>query len=160
MYIYQYRDYLGDVRVRFGRNNAGTLKITDDNDYYPFGMNHLKTGNAFFGVGSYKNYKYNGKELQETGMYDYGARMYMPDLGRWTQSDPLIKDLDFTFNPNDVDDLDDEVSNISAGIMLSNGGGIFNVNNLNPYAYGYNDPIRFNDPDGRCPTCLTVLGEP
>ncbi|MEN2436732.1 hypothetical protein AAH994_15045, partial [Weeksellaceae bacterium A-14] len=25
------------------------------------------------GAGTY-NYKYNGKELQETGMYDYGAR--------------------------------------------------------------------------------------
>ncbi|MDQ8142904.1 hypothetical protein [Chryseobacterium sp. CFS15] len=36
-------------------------EITDANDYYPFGMNHLKTGNAFFG-GSYKDYKYNGKE--------------------------------------------------------------------------------------------------
>ncbi|WP_317047550.1 hypothetical protein [Chryseobacterium oncorhynchi] len=43
-------------------------------------MNHLKTGIRF--KGSYKNYKYNGKELQETGMYDYGARMYMADLGR------------------------------------------------------------------------------
>ncbi len=37
------------------------LEITDANDYYPFGMNHLKTGNAFLG-GSYKDYKYNGKE--------------------------------------------------------------------------------------------------
>ncbi|MDR4953814.1 RHS repeat-associated core domain-containing protein [Chryseobacterium sp. ES2] len=65
--------------------------MTDANDYYPFGMNHLKTGNAFFGSGSYKNYKYNGKELQETGMYDYGARFYMPDLGRWGVADELAE---------------------------------------------------------------------
>jgi len=59
------------------------LEITDANDYYPFGMNHLKTRNAYFGAGKYQNYKYNGKELLETGMYDYGARMYMADIGRW-----------------------------------------------------------------------------
>jgi len=34
-------------------------------------------------------YKYDGKELQKTGMYNYGARMYMPDLGRWGVIDPL-----------------------------------------------------------------------
>ena len=79
---------MGNTRVSFGRNSAGALEITDANDYYPFGMNHLKTGNAFYGQGSYKNYKYNGKELQETGMYDYGARMYMPDIGRWGVVDP------------------------------------------------------------------------
>ncbi|RZJ63801.1 MAG: RHS repeat-associated core domain-containing protein, partial [Flavobacterium sp.] len=90
-YIYQYRDHLGNARVSFGRNSAGALEITDANDYYPFGMNHLKTGNAFFGAGSYKNYKYNGKELQETGMYDYGARFYMPDIGRWGVVDPLAE---------------------------------------------------------------------
>jgi len=91
-YIYQYKDHLGNARVSFGKNSAGVLEITDANDYYPFGMNHLKTGNAFFG-GSYKAYKYNGKELQETGMYDYGARFYMGDIGRWISPDPLSEEF-------------------------------------------------------------------
>ncbi|UKB86360.1 hypothetical protein LF887_04285 [Chryseobacterium sp. MEBOG06] len=34
-------------------------------------------------------YKYNGKELHEIGMYDYGARMMMPDLGRWGVMDAM-----------------------------------------------------------------------
>jgi len=35
------------------------------------------------------NNKYNNKELQETGFYDYGWRQYMPDLGRWFGMDQL-----------------------------------------------------------------------
>ncbi|WP_123863382.1 hypothetical protein [Chryseobacterium rhizosphaerae] len=39
----------------YGRNSTGALEITDANDYYPFGMNHLKTGNSYFAQGSYKS---------------------------------------------------------------------------------------------------------
>ncbi len=92
-YIYQYKDHLGNVRISFGRSSTGALEITDANDYYPFGMNHLRTGNSFFGKGIYQNYKYNGKELQETGMYDYGARFYMSDIGRWGVVDLLAEKM-------------------------------------------------------------------
>ena len=90
-YIYQYRDHLGNARVSFAKNSEGTLEITDVNDYYPFGLNHVGGNKGF--VGSYQNYKYNGKELQETGMYDYGSRFYMPDLGRWGVMDPLAEQM-------------------------------------------------------------------
>ncbi|WP_442891878.1 RHS repeat-associated core domain-containing protein [Chryseobacterium sp. CCNWLW24] len=62
-------------------------EIVEVNNYYPFGLMHnytATTQNAY-------QYKYNGKELQETGMYDYGARFYMPDLGRWGVVDPLAE---------------------------------------------------------------------
>ncbi|SFZ96091.1 RHS repeat domain-containing protein [Chryseobacterium limigenitum] len=88
-YIYSYTDHLGNVRLSFGRNSTGVLEIVDNNDYYPFGMNHLKTGNAYFGQGSYKSYKFLGQELQESGIYDMNARFYMPDVGRFGTHDPL-----------------------------------------------------------------------
>ena len=46
--------------------------------------------NALSGNLAYQ-YKYNAKELQETGMYDYGARFYMSDIGRWGVVDPLAE---------------------------------------------------------------------
>ena len=46
-------------------------------------------------TGTYK-YKYNGKELQDElglNVYDYGARNYMPDIGRWGNIDPLSEKM-------------------------------------------------------------------
>ncbi|MDR2275819.1 MAG: DUF6443 domain-containing protein [Sphingobacterium sp.] len=91
-YIYQYKDHLGNTRVSFTKNSTGALEVTDTNNYYPFGLNHI--GNSFLAtLGSYNAYKYNGKEVQETGMYDYGARMYMPDLARWGVVDALAEQM-------------------------------------------------------------------
>ncbi|SHF71057.1 DUF6443 domain-containing protein [Chryseobacterium vrystaatense] len=94
-YIYSYKDQVGNIRISYGRNNNGNLEIVDANDYYPFGMNHLKTGNAFFGVGSYKSYKMQGQELQETGFYAYKWRQYMSDVGRFFSVDPLSEQFPY-----------------------------------------------------------------
>ncbi len=79
------------TRISFAKNSKGALEVTDTNNYYPFGLNHISGMFSTSGFGSYYSYKYNGKELQETGMLDYGARMYMPDLGRWGVIDPLAE---------------------------------------------------------------------
>ncbi len=88
-YIYYYVDHLGNVRLSYMDNGAG-VQVIEENNYYPFGLKHERY-NGLTGNPSYQ-YKYNGKELQtETGMYDYGARFYMPDIGRWGVVDPLAE---------------------------------------------------------------------
>jgi RHS repeat-associated protein len=52
-------------------------------------MNIPREEKAVFGTSSLYNFKYNGKELQETGFYDYGWRSYMSDIGRWFGMDQL-----------------------------------------------------------------------
>lgn len=56
-------------------------------DYYPFGMEINSLVN-----GTKNEYLYNKKELQESlGLYDYGARLYDPVIGRFTSVDPLAE---------------------------------------------------------------------
>jgi RHS repeat-associated protein len=69
-------------------------EIVEVNNYYPFGLLHNYTVTTQNGY----QYKYNGKELQETGVYDYGARFYMPDIGRWGAHDSL-SELQFAYSP-------------------------------------------------------------
>ncbi|WP_265427794.1 DUF6443 domain-containing protein [Chryseobacterium sp. YIM B08800] len=94
-YIYSYSDHLGNTRLSYFHNGS-SIEVLEENNYYPFGLKH-EGYNALAGNPSYQ-YKYNGKELQETGMYDYGARFYMPDIGRWGVVDPLAE-TNRRFNP-------------------------------------------------------------
>lgn len=90
-YIYQYKDHLGNVRLSY-TNSPNGLVTKDNNDYYPFGMKH--GGGLTFPVSSAGKIKYNSMELQdELGLnwYDYEARNYDPQLGRWFNTDPMAE---------------------------------------------------------------------
>lgn len=92
-YVFNYTDHLGNVRVSYEKDAAtGSLKIIDENNYYPFGLKHSGY-NSITPTPNYK-YKYNGKELQDElslSLYDYGARNYDPAIGRWMNVDPLAE---------------------------------------------------------------------
>ncbi len=68
--------YFDDVTIEHKHS-----PVLQSDDYYPFGLTFNSYQRSYSKA---NNYKYNGKEEQEeTGWYDYGARMYMPDIGRW-----------------------------------------------------------------------------
>ncbi len=67
--------------------------IISADDYYPFGLQIAQ--NAYQRETAVdQRYLYNGKERQpETNWYDYGKRMYDPELGRWHVIDALAESL-------------------------------------------------------------------
>jgi len=54
----------------------------------------LRLGGLSYQSGTENRYRYNGKELHQEfnlGLYDYGARMYDPSIGRWNGVDLLAE---------------------------------------------------------------------
>lgn len=122
-YIYQFKDYLGNIRLSYKKNSSGVLDIIEENNYYPFGLKHQGYNAVYNPIGNdlAQKYRYNSKEWQnELGlnMYDYGSRLYDPARAGWSNVDPLAEKM----------------------------------RRWSPYCYAFDNPMRFIDPDGCAPT--------
>ena len=77
--------YFDDLRIVHKKS-----KVLQEDHYYPFGLNiNALSSSAPMSIPN--NYKYNGFEEQTEfglGWYDYMARNYDPQLGRWFNVDP------------------------------------------------------------------------
>jgi RHS repeat-associated protein len=106
---YELTNHLGNVmttisdnRIRVPHQNDSTLtlcylpKILTTNDYYPFGMQMRERSYDHTGTGY--RFGFNQKELDPEGMggggstYDYGFRIYNPQIARFLSVDPLTSD--------------------------------------------------------------------
>ncbi len=127
---YHVNDYLCSVRVVTDARG----EVLERNDYSGFGKRLASS------AGSANRYRFSGKEEQGFAgvpWQDFGARMYDPDLARWTTPDPLAEKYPgispYVYcndNPVNIVDTDGEAIGFVMDV-ISVGCGVYNlVNNL------------------------------
>jgi RHS repeat-associated protein len=112
---------------------GGDGSILQHDEYFPSGevwFQEQKNNDAR----NTQPYLFNAKELDETGLYYFGARYYNPKLSVWISTDPIL-----------------------AGYVRGEvNGGVFSPRNLGLYTYSFNNPVVLRDPDGLAPTAEQV----
>ena len=100
-YEYAIKDHLGNTRIMFCDKNGNgrvesttaqeTSEITQENHYYPFGLNMEGTWCNTPSITDTK-YQYNGKELNDDfglGWMNYGSRNYDATIAKFTSYDAM-----------------------------------------------------------------------
>jgi RHS repeat-associated protein len=80
-------DHLGGTNVMTGADGAELR--TAHSEHTPFGGELPGAANQTARDRS-GGYQFTGKELDETGLYDYGARYYDPAIGRFIEADTVL----------------------------------------------------------------------
>ena len=80
-YYWFYKDNLGSTR-QVGPASGTLYSKTQYTDYYPFGEEYTSSGTE-------TDYRFTGKEKDNTGLLYFGARYYDPSIGRFLTPDPM-----------------------------------------------------------------------
>ncbi|MGB7068405.1 MAG: RHS repeat-associated core domain-containing protein [Pyrinomonadaceae bacterium] len=142
---YLTEDALGSPRVI--SNSFGEVKAR--RDFFPFG------DEIYAGIGTRNtNQKYSSiaddtrkkfatyQRDTETGLDFAQSRYYSPIHGRFTSPD------EFKGGPDELFDFEEDASDNPTFYA-----DFENPQSLNKYQYTYNNPYKYNDPDGHCPPC-------
>ena len=144
---YLTNDAVGSVRVT--TNSFGDVQAR--RDYLPFGE-ELYAGLA--GRNTAQKYSSSSDDIRkkfatyqrdsETGLDFAQSRYYSAMHGRFTSPD------EFKGGPDELFDFEEDAADNPTFYA-----DLENPQSLNKYQYGYNNPYKFNDPDGHCPYCPT-----
>jgi RHS repeat-associated protein len=139
--------------------------LLERTDYYPFGLT-----SSLYSSSTDNKYLYNGKEIQQElalDWYDYGARFYDPQLGRWHSIDAkaekyvYLTPYNYTIN-NSILFIDPNGKEVEKPVVLfgKNEGAVYhNVPNNMKYkvgdgkftvfAHSNSDLIQYTDDSGK-----------
>lgn len=94
IFEFDYRDHVGNLRLSFRDSLAAPVSgvykppvVVQSNDYDPWGLDINR-----FQQNKPNNFKFSSKEQYSDfglGLYNFGARMYDPAIGRWNAIDDL-----------------------------------------------------------------------
>ena len=156
---YELTNHLGNVLSTITDKGV----ITSAQDYYPFGL--TLASRSFTEGGSSYRYSFNGKEDdKETGLQDYGMRLYLKKLGRFPTVDPIgwqfpeLTPYQFASNtPIESIDLDGlEAKSSKEGFWTQFGKSVLNgginlikhaANNPHHAGYGYHPKMKPGTPE-------------
>jgi insecticidal toxin complex protein TccC len=79
---YSLDDHLGSCALELDQQ----AQVISQEGYYPFGATAWYARSNEVDV-DYKTIRYSGKEMDDSGLYYYGARYYAPWLQRWVSAD-------------------------------------------------------------------------
>jgi RHS repeat-associated protein len=119
--FYYHPDHLQSTHFTTGADAT----FLQHDEYFP-------TGEVWFGeqknndTRNTQPWLFNAKELDETGLYYFGARYYNPKYSMWQSPDPML-------------------ANYMRGQVS---GGVLAPANLGLYTYSWNNPVVLRDPTG------------